>query len=40
MSGFLPLPGSMWILGTNFLGAYYTEFDVKSRRVGFAPGKN
>lgn len=34
--GIKPWDNAGWILGTNFVGAYYTVFDFAQRRVGFA----
>ncbi len=38
VSGFMGSNGPISILGNIFLGVYYTEFDYRNRRIGFAEG--
>ncbi|XP_018059612.1 PREDICTED: lysosomal aspartic protease-like [Atta colombica] len=38
-STFVNSSGDIWILGTPFLNQFYTEFDMRNNRVGFAHAK-
>lgn len=36
ISGFAGHDYNKWILGNTFLNGFYTEFDLKNKRIGFA----